>query len=88
MMPESEQKAEYRQLCLTEEGGEGGMSFETYEIKNKNEKAIPALYKKNVNKNLTEKTYTLRVKRAFCRHSLQKPGKICQIFRVRGSITV
>lgn len=46
------------------------MSFETYQIKNT--KAIPALYKKNVNKNLTKKTYTLRVKRAFCRHSL--PG--------------
>ena len=45
------------------------MPFETYQIKNT--KAIPALYKKNVNKNLTKKTYTLRVKRAFCRHSLQ-----------------
>ena len=52
------------------------MPFETYFIKNKNEKAIPALYKKNVNKNLTKKTYTLCVKRAFCRHSL------------RGSMTV
>lgn len=64
------------------------MSFETYQIKNKNEKAIPALYKKNVNKNLTKRTYTLRVKRAFCRHSLRKSGMIRQNLRIYGSMSV
>lgn len=64
------------------------MSFKTYQIKNKNEKAIPALYKKNVNKNLTKRTYTLRVKRAFCRHSLRKSGMIRQNLRIYGSMSV
>lgn len=64
------------------------MPFETCLIKNRNEKAIPALYKKNVNKNLTKKTYTLRVERAFCRHSLPAADSDDRSMTVGASMTI